>query len=253
MPCLWRDEAVAALGLTGEAVMAAISPGAAFPSVLRSIVSALPAAVGTVVDLGAGAGGASEWLRHQLGASVIAIEPASRARDVARRRFPLLDVRDGQADRTGLAAHSADMVVLCGVLSLIDDLAPVLDEVTLLLRQPGHVAIADLFPADAVGFEAGPNSFRSFEGLGRLIEQRGFTLVEIGCGPAQPDPAWSVVAQQVSEWIEANCADRPGFVEWHDDQAHLQRQIDSGQVLGGCVVASNATATDGITTDVTSG
>jgi SAM-dependent methyltransferase len=239
MPCLWRDEAVAALGLAGEEVMAAVSPGAAFPSVLRSIVAAVPATVGTIVDLGAGAGGASEWLRQQLGASVIAVEPASRAREVASRRFPLLDVRDGEADRTGLAAGSADVVVLCGVLSLMDDLGPVLDEVVRVLRRPGHLAIADLFPADTLDFEAGPNSFRSFEGLGRLIQQRGFTIVDIGCGPADPDPAWSAVATRVSAWIETNCADRRGFVEWHDDQAHLRRQIDEGQVLGGCVVARN--------------
>ena len=211
MPCLWRDEAIAALGLSGEAVMAAVSPGAAFPSVLRSIVSVLPRSVGTVVDLGAGAGGASEWLRQQLGASVVAIEPASRARDVARRRFPQLDVRDGRADRTGLADGSADVVVLCGVLSLMDDLTPVLDEVARLLRQPGHVAIADLFPADAQDFEAGPNSFRSFEGLGRLIQQRGFTIIDIGCGPAEPDPVWSQIAQQVSAWIDGQLRRPPGI------------------------------------------
>lgn len=243
MPCLWRDEAVEALALTGEEVIAAVSPGAAFPSVLCSIVRSLPRTVATVVDLGAGAGGASEWLRQQLGAHVIAVEPAPRAREVATRRFPELDVRDGRADHTDVGDGEADVVVLCGVLSLIDDLSPVLDEVTRVLHRDGYVAIADLFPADAHSFDAGPNSFRSFEGLSDALAQRGFTMIEVGCGPAEPDADWSAVADRVGHWIDTHCADRPGYTEWHDDQQHLQRQIRSGQLLGGCVVAGNADVT----------
>jgi ubiquinone/menaquinone biosynthesis C-methylase UbiE len=239
VPCLWRDDAAAALGLSGEEVIAALSPGAAFPSALRSIASALPSDVRVIVDCGAGAGGASEWLRHELGVAVVAIEPASRARDVARRRFPQLDVRDGRAERTGLAEGSADVVVLCGVLSLVDDLDPVLDEVVRVLRRPhAHIAIADLFPMGAESFTAAPNTFRSFEDLGRQLRARGFEMVERGTGPAEPVAAWSHVAARVSAWIEENRADQEGFDRWRADQQHLQQLIDDGRLLGGCVVAA---------------
>jgi SAM-dependent methyltransferase len=237
LPCLWREEAVRALGLHGEAEMAAISPGAAFPAALRSIAHQIPRPVGTVVDLGAGGGGASEWLRRELGTDVIAVEPAPSARQVAGRRFPRLDVRAGDADRSGLPQASADVVVMCGVMSLLDDLDPVLDEVVRVLRPNGWFAIADLFPGDAADLVRRPNTFRSFESLSRALVGRDFDVVHAGCGPADPSADWACVADDVTRWINVHCADRPGFREWSNDRDHLQRLVQAGAVMGGCLVA----------------
>jgi SAM-dependent methyltransferase len=239
-PCLWRDQAAVALGLHDEAVLAALSPGAAFPAALRTIASTIPTAVRTVVDLGAGAGGASEWLRQAMGVEMIAIEPAPVAREVAARRFPMLDVREGQADRTGLPDHVADVVVLSGIVSLLDDLDGLMAEVVRLLRRHGFVAIADLFPADSVSFRSAPNTFRSFECVESALTLRGFQIASVGCGPPEPDAAWSDVARRVDDWIEANCSHLDGFRQFRADQAHLKRHVDAGDVLGGCVVAQRA-------------
>lgn len=237
VPCRWRDTAAAALQLEGESVMAAMSPGAAFPAALRTIAANVSSGVHTVADLGAGAGGASEWLRRELDAKVIAIEPAAVARDVARRRFPALDVRDGRADRTGLPDASVDLVVLSGVLSLIDDLEPVLGEVDRVGRPGGFVAVADLFAAEAHTFSSAPNTFRSFERLEDVFVRRGLRIVTVGCGTAEPDPTWQRVAHRVDEWIVANCSELDGFTQYRDDQAHLRRHIEAGELLGGCLVA----------------
>jgi hypothetical protein len=55
-PSLWRIEAAVSLGLVGDDLIAAVSPGPAFPAALRSLTLALPAAPRVIVDLGAGGG-----------------------------------------------------------------------------------------------------------------------------------------------------------------------------------------------------
>ncbi|MEZ5298361.1 MAG: hypothetical protein R2697_19440 [Ilumatobacteraceae bacterium] len=100
-PALWRFEAVAALDID-DVDLPAMSPGPTFPAALRSAIAALPSDIALVVDLGAGAGGASEWLRLATGAEVHAVEPARRARLTARLLFPELHVVDGSASKTPL-------------------------------------------------------------------------------------------------------------------------------------------------------
>jgi len=128
-PFSWRMEAARAMGLRGKTLMAALSPGAAYPSVLRSMIGGFPQPCATLVDLGAGAGGSSEWLRTASGACVVAVEPSNVAAITAARTFPDLLVVRGDASTTGLRTGSADAVTLCGVLSLIDDATPVFAEV----------------------------------------------------------------------------------------------------------------------------
>jgi ubiquinone/menaquinone biosynthesis C-methylase UbiE len=241
-PTAWRDQAVDALGLVGEQVMAATSPGASFPTALRSIAAAIPDHIATIADLGAGAGGASEWLRSNTGAHVIAVEPAAVARRVAARRFPRLDVRDGSADASSLDDASVDVVLFAGVLSLIDDLGPVLDEVDRILTRPGWVAVTDLFSADDADVVTAPNTFRSFEALTAALTDRGLRVVGLACGSTEPDSAWQDTADAVTRWIRANRSDDAAFEAWLDDQEHLRRHIQAGSLLGGCLVAKREDA-----------
>ena len=118
-PVTWRAEAAEALGLRDDELPAAISPGAAFPAALRCMLAAMPPSLRTIVDVGSGVGGASEYLRRETGATVYAVEPSELARTTARRCFPHLRQVPGEATQTGLPTGIADAVVLCGVLSLI--------------------------------------------------------------------------------------------------------------------------------------
>lgn len=117
-PALWRYEAAAVLGIDDADLPAAMSPGPTFPAALRAAVAAIPAdPTTTVVDLGAGTGGASEWVRCSTGATIIAVEPAPRARLVARLLFPDLQVMDGSVEHVALPDGSADVVTMWGVSS----------------------------------------------------------------------------------------------------------------------------------------
>lgn len=236
-PALWRFEAVAALDLDEADLPAAMSPGPTFPAALRSTVAALPDEIGLVVDLGAGAGGASEWIRLATGAEVHAVEPARRARLAAQLLFPELHVVAGSASNTPLEPGCADVVTLLGVVSLLDDVGPVFEEAGRLLADHGHLVIADLVSATAGSWSDADNRFRSVEDLEVLAHSHGFVVDTVGCGAVSPSGRWGEVAEVVDHWIDEHCADRDGYERWSADKAKLQSLAADGRVLGGVLVA----------------
>lgn len=239
-PSLWRVEAATALGFEGERLIAAVSPGPAYPEALRSLALAFPRQPQSIVDLGAGGGGPSEWLRMISGATVYAVEPAAGARKAARQAFPDLRVVEGRADDAPLPGGVADLVVLSGVLSLMDDIEPVMDEVERLLTASGWVAVADLFSSSSTTWSSGPNTFRSIEDVIRTLRERGFTETSVGVGEPVPDRSWSPVAEAVDNWVDEHCASRAGYEEWQRDRQRLRELAGSGNVVGGCLTATRA-------------
>jgi SAM-dependent methyltransferase len=237
-PTLWRVEAATSLGLEGEELIAAVSPGPAFPEALRSLTHTLPRCPRIIVDLGAGGGGPSEWLRVATGATVYAVEPAPGARDAAARAFPDLRVLAGRADAAPLPGGVADVVMLSGVLSLLDDIEPVLDEVERLLAASGCVVVADLFSAGSTTLSTGPNTFRRIEDVEQTLRSRGFVTVSIGCGDPVPDASWSTVAEAVDDWIATHCSDQAGFAAWSRDRRRLQELARAGKLVGGYLTAA---------------
>ena len=241
-PSLWRLEAAHALGLGVDDMIAAMSPGPAFPAALRSLQAGLSGQPRVIVDVGAGTGGVSEWMRLSTGATVYAIEPEDGARRAARLAFPHLHVLAGRADLTSLPGGCADVIVMSGVTSLMSDLDPAIAEVDRLLTGSGRLAVADLFSSTPNTWCSGPNTFRSIEDLTRILRMSGFITASVGCGDPDPDPTWAAAAQAVDDWIDANCADRLGYEVWIADRRHLRDQIRSGNVLGGCLVARRSSS-----------
>ena len=236
-PSLWRIEASRALGLDRDELIAGMSPGPAFPAALRSVAAALPDDCQVIVDIGAGAGGASEWLRRATDATVLAIEPAEGSRAAAVRAFPDLLVVAGNADAVPVCNAAADAVLISGVISLMPDLTALMREVDRVLKANGRVAIGDLFAVGEHGVTARPNTFRTVEEVTTLLTRHGFTLVSVGLGEAEPDASWAEVAERIDRWIVDECSRRAGYAEWKQDQEHLARHIESGDVIGGCAVA----------------
>ena len=182
-------------------------------------------------------GGVGEWIRRRTGAAVVAVEPAAGARDAASALFPALSVRPGTAESTGLPDDSADLVVLSGVLSLIDDAGDVLRETRRIVRPDGLLAIADLFAAGASSVVSGPNVFRSFEQVTSSLAVRGWTILDVGCGAPAPSSRWAAAATRVADWVGRAHRDHPAFDAWLADQRHLRSHVESGDVVGGCIVA----------------
>jgi SAM-dependent methyltransferase len=241
-PSLWRIEAARALGLDVDHMIAAMSPGPAFPAALRSLQAALTPQPNVIVDLGAGTGGVSEWMRLSTGATVYAIEPEDGARRAARLAFPHLHVLAGRADLTSLPGGCADAIVMSGVTSLMSDLEPAIAEIDRLLTTSGRLAIADLFSSTTKTWCSGPNTFRSIEDLTRTLPESGFISASVGCGDPVPDPNWAAAAQAVDDWIDAHCANRLGYEVWIADRRHLRDHVRSGNVIGGCLVAQRSSS-----------
>lgn len=241
-PALWRIEAARALGLGVDDLIAAMSPGPAFPAALRSLQAALTPQPHVIVDLGSGPGGVSEWLRLSTGATVYAIEPEDGARRAARLAFPHLHVLEGRADLTWLPDGCADAVVMSGVASLMSDLGPAIAEADRLLTPSGRLAIADLFSSTTKTWCSAPNTFRSIDDLTRVLTALGFTAASVGCGDPVPHPIWAAAAQAVDDWIDAHCANRLGYDVWVADRRHLRDHVRSGDVIGGCLVAQRSSS-----------
>jgi hypothetical protein len=104
--------------------------------------------------------------------------------------------------------------------------------------------VADLFAGGDRTTVSGRNIFRSIEELGRRVTDRGFTVVEIGCGAPEPHPEWAEVSGMVDAWIERHCNGRPGYSEWEADRSHLEAHVAAGDVVGGSLVATLARHAD---------
>lgn len=220
--------------------VAATSPG---PALLHTLADAMPRHdLQTIVDLGAGLGGASTWLATYTGATVIAVEPCDGAREAARTLFPELDIRAGTAQRSGLGDGIADVVVMVGVASLLTDLAPALNEALRLLRANGLLGIADMFlnpdTVDARVERSGVNVLRSASATAAAVRAAGFEIVaEHAAIDAKPDGWWADRSNQLHERILERHRDDPSIAPWIADQEQLATWFASDHVHNGCLIA----------------
>jgi SAM-dependent methyltransferase len=253
-PSSWRVEAAQSLGLSGEALLAGVSPGAWYPDVLRAVLAGLrscdpsttdavrkstpcPGKLDLVVDIGAGVGGISEWFRRRSGGIVVAVEPRPRPREAAATLFPSLVVRSGTAELTGVAAGTADAVLCIGVISLIADVDRLMCEAERIVRPGGALAVADVFSATGRSLRSGPNVFHGLDQVTTDLGCRGWSAVGAGAGSTTSDPAWAAAGARVDGWIRAHRSGHPDFPIWDADQAHLRRHCDDGDLVAGWLVA----------------
>lgn len=234
----WRADVVSDLPLPAEGRAAALAAGPGFPAALRSIVRSMGLHEGdTVVDLGAGVGGASAWVADRTGVTVIAVEPEDEARRAARELFPDLVVTHGRAEATGLPDGSVDGVLALGLISLLDELWPTALEAARLLRPGGCIGVLDLFAVHEDVHREGPNTFRSIPVVIDTLHDAGFEVIDVGCGEVTPANEWQALSTAIDLLVRERYGDHPDFAAWDADQAHLGRMIDDGIVMCGCIVA----------------
>jgi len=234
-PARWRGAAILALGLEGEERVAAASPGAGFPSALRSLADGLQLGPGdVVVELGAGLGGVGAWLRARTRADVYAVEPADGSRAMAGELFPELRACADVAD-LHLGPGTVDAVVLAGVLSLVQDADGLVAAASSLLRPGGRLGITDVVPLNGSHevTVSEPNVVRAAPVLAGLLARHGLAVVHVGHGPFAPSPLWRAIAGRVDARVADEHAGDEALVALEADRAHLRRLEEDLEL--GCV------------------
>jgi SAM-dependent methyltransferase len=119
-----------------------------------------------VLDLGCGSGNATELLAR-AGADVIAVDPAARLLDVARRRLVAAGLGatflDGTAGEIPLADASVDAIVSVFAMVFAPDPDGVIAEVHRVLRRPGRLIFTAWIPEGAM-FEVSADRRRAVDG-----------------------------------------------------------------------------------------
>jgi SAM-dependent methyltransferase len=123
-----------------------------------------------IVDIGAGTGGTTAWLKKY--GTVVGVEPSPHARELAKKRGIIL--RPGTAEQTRLPARTFDLVTILDVLYHKDvEETKALKEANRLLREGGFLLVTDC----ALPFLTGPHD-RAVFGKRRYMLSEIISLVE---------------------------------------------------------------------------
>jgi SAM-dependent methyltransferase len=231
-PAAWRFAAATALGLRGSDLIAGLVTGAGYPDALVPVTARFARGDGPVADLGAGLGAATTWIGETAGVRVLGVEPEPRAAALAMRAFPGLPVVAGTATAPPLRSGACRGVALLGVVSLLDELEPVLAAAKRLLHAGGVLAISDLCATDADGLRPtdSPNVFRSREQLAAAMDASGFVVEDIWSAPASQGTEWDDVGAAVDDAIERRHGHTELYAEWRADRDRMGRLIGAGEL-----------------------
>jgi SAM-dependent methyltransferase len=228
---LWRYEAIVRLGLEGESMIAAASPGAVFPQMLDFVVRNVDAApLGTVIDVGAGLAGTAETVRRASGRSVLAFDASRHACTGARMLFP--DVQLAQADPCRLPARddSVAAAVSCGVLSTLADAEAMMSEVRRVIREQGRFVVVDLASASSRAVRAGDKVLSSVERIVGSLSDSGFEVVDQAIGLTSLSD-WALADADVARDVAVHRRGVAEFEYWLDDRRRFERMMSSNRVM----------------------
>ena len=228
---LWRYEAIVRLGLEGESMIAAASPGAVFPQMLDFLVRNVEAAPpGTIIDVGAGLAGIAETVRRASGRSVLAFDASRHACAGARTLFP--DVQLAQADPSGLPVRDGSVAaaISCGLLSTLADPEAMMSEVRRVIREQGRFVVVDLASASSHSVRAGDKVFSSVERILASLSDAGFDVVDQAIGLTSLSD-WALADADIARDVAAHRRGVAEFEYWLDDRRRFERMMSSNRVM----------------------
>lgn len=236
LPALWRADIISSFRLRSAERCAAASPAPGFPQVLDSLLESLTdVPAGAWLDVGGGLGGAASWIGRTRRRTVIVVDPAIDSLHAAGRLFPELPRIGGTGEQLPFRAGSVAVAILNGVVSLLDDVQPVVAELRRVLHPDGKVLVTDLWSRSSETHRSEPNTFWSLEDLIAVAAEHGFAHAHLAVGEVTTG-WWSSAAEQVDAEMFARHAGRAEFEQWRVDQAHIRVVLASGAVLAAGIV-----------------
>lgn len=145
----------------------------------------------TVVDLGGGLGGPSEWLRQHFGCHCINVEVSAGA--AAAHVFGTPTIR-GCAEHAPIRTDGVDVALLFGVLSVASRADVVLDETFRIARRLG---LFDYCSTTGTAVRAGGSTFVSAERLSGQVRAAGWHVVQMAAVTVPPPVAWTDASESI--------------------------------------------------------
>ena len=226
--------------MTGEERIAGLVTGAGYPDALGPVLEVFAGLPGLICDVGAGLGAATWWLAGQGAVDVMGVEPEPSTAALARRVHPDLPMAAGVATALPLRAGQCDGVAALGVVSLLDDLDGLLDEVRRVLGSDGRVAITDLCAVGGAVLRppSTVNVFRPLDVLTSALGEHGFDVVRVWRAPADLSTRWDAVGDMVDDEIERRHGGSAAYAAWREDRDRLGGLIGDGALELGTVTAA---------------
>jgi SAM-dependent methyltransferase len=225
----WTLEAVEQLG--DDPAIPAGCRGSASHSALARLAEALELAAGTtLLDLGAGIGGAAAWAAGRYGVRPVLVDPMEGACRSAGRLFGLPAIR---ADGMSLPLRTASIgTAWClGVLCTVDDKAALLTELHRVLARDAGLGLLVLV-AQTEDLDPVPdgNSFPTQPELIAVLAEAGFAVEEQLDDPRTTPASWSRRTDRVDAVIHERHQQEKAYRQETEQQERLTHLLTSGQV-----------------------
>ena len=138
------------------------------------------------------------------------------------------------------AGTQFQLSVACGLLSVVDDIAPVFAEMRRVMLPKGHVTVVDLVSASSDAVRIGSRVYPPAEAVAGSIIESGFDLVDEAIGLTSLSD-WPLVDEQIAREVARTRRDDLEFEHWIDDRRRLERLMSSDRIV---VAGFAAIATD---------
>ena len=215
-------------------VLAGACRGSGSPAALAWLAESLRLEPGmTLLDVGAGLGGASAWAAEHYAIRPIGIDPMVEASRGVARLF-------GQPAVTATAAslplRSASVTAawMLGVLDTLDDPDRALAELRRVLDDTGRVGILAYVASATVSTKETPdgNHFQPTGALETALEQAGFVVVDRVEGAQLPGPPldWQLRQDRLQSELDRLHDGDPRWILAADQERAFARLLDAGTV-----------------------
>jgi len=229
-----------ALELSPDHRLPAGCRGSGNPNGLRWLLEACQVGPDTrLVDVGAGVGGPAGFAREHAGTRPLLVAPEQHACRAARSLFELPVVQASATDLP-LPTGRFDVAWCLGVLCTAPDDAAqlaMLTELRRVVRPAGLIGllvfVAQVDPArDELDDPPAGNHFPTADGLGRLLDRAGLTVVDRTPASELPEPPadWTERTEAVEDALRQRYGDREAYQVAEEQSGRIGRLLATGQL-----------------------